>query len=160
MHCRALDAGDPGGGIGDYSCEQCQHSNFKLAWTKQPQGFSLTSLPAAAVAPSANGADDLLCDDGVIETHAERCTLNNEKQPLGQCRGDPYDCNIASLFTCRPTYGGDYHPAIFTWAQFLEPGAVAIGGTGVDHATCAECRRETGETETEPPYPGAGSPGR
>ena len=33
---------------------------------------------------------------------------------------------------------------------------MAIGGTGVDHATCTECRRETGETETEPPYPGAG----
>jgi hypothetical protein len=29
---------------------------------------------------------------------------------------------------------------------------VNIGGTGVDHASCSECRRETGETETEPPY--------
>ena len=136
LHRRALDAGDPGGGIGDYSCEKCQHSNFKLAWTKHPP----------------EGADDLLCDDGVIETHAEKCTLNLESQPLGQCRGDPYDCDISSLFTCRPTYGGDYQPATWTWAQGSEPGAVNIGGTGVDHATCSECRRETGETETEPPY--------
>ena len=90
--------GDPGGGIGDWSCEKCHHSNFKLAWTKHPP----------------EGAADLLCDDGVIETHAEKCTLDLENQPLGQCRGSPYDCNIDSLFTCRPTYGGDYRPAVWT----------------------------------------------
>jgi hypothetical protein len=101
--------GDPGGGIGDWSCEKCHHSNFDKAWTKHPP----------------EGAGDLLCDDGVIETHAEKCILDlggatrvpadgGPPMPLGQCRGKPYDCNIDSLFTCRPTYGGDYRPAVWT----------------------------------------------
>ena len=55
----------------------------------------------------------------------------------------------ASLFTCRPTYGGDFQPATWTWAQGNDPGAVTIGGTGAAHATCAECRMETGETEMD-----------
>ena len=106
-HYRALDAGDPGGGIGDWSCEKCHHSNFKLAWTKHPP----------------EGAADLLCDDGVIETHEDKCTLDLQNQPLGQCRGSPYDCSAGE--SCRPTYGGDYRPAVWTViAPRAPPGAV------------------------------------